>query len=99
MHEPGALAPLPTVVRFDNQASDSRTVIEIETEDRVGLLHAIAQALSTLALDISVAKICTERGAAFDSFYLCEADGAKLEAPARQQEIEKRLRAAIATLK
>src|SRR4029077_14673279 len=29
---------IPTQVRFDNEASEERTIIEIETEDRIGLL-------------------------------------------------------------
>ena len=34
---------MPTRIDFDNDASDTRTVIEIETEDRLGLLYAISQ--------------------------------------------------------
>ena len=30
---------IPTQVRFDNESSDTRTLIEIETEDRLGLLY------------------------------------------------------------
>ena len=97
-YELSALDPIPTAIRFDNQAADSRTVLEIETEDRVGLLYTIAEVLSALALDISAARILTERGAASDCFYLCEADGSKIEAPARQKKIADRLRAALAAL-
>ena len=55
---------MPTSIRFDNAASEGRTLIEIETEDRLGLLHAISQALAELRLDIAAARIVTERGAA-----------------------------------
>ncbi|HTL18956.1 MAG TPA: [protein-PII] uridylyltransferase [Patescibacteria group bacterium] len=89
---------LATRVGFDNEASDTRTVIEIETEDRVGLLYAIAGQLSELSLDISGAKISTERGAAIDSFYVRELDGTKIVAADRQQSIEQRLREAITDL-
>jgi len=99
LYASAALDPLPTSIRFDNEAAETRTVLEIECQDRVGLLYAIAQVLSSLALDISVAKICTERGAASDSFYLAEASGSKIESSARQQEIAGRLRAAIAALR
>ena len=47
---------IPTQIRFDNEASDTRTLIEIETEDRLGLLFTISQTLSELALDISGQK-------------------------------------------
>ena len=68
---------IPTQIRLDNDASETRTVVEIETEDRLGLLYTISQALTELALDISAARICTERGAAIDSFYVCELNGAR----------------------
>jgi [protein-PII] uridylyltransferase len=86
---------LPTQIRFDNDASETRTLIEIETEDRIGLLYAIAQTLTELQLDISAARICTEKGAAMDNFYVHEIGGGKIVAPERQQAIERRLRHAI----
>ena len=89
---------LPTQIRFDNDSSDTRTLIEIETEDRLGLLYAISHAFNQLALDISGAKICTERGAAIDSFYICEIDGRKVLAPERHRAIDCKLRQAINSL-
>ncbi|HXG48043.1 MAG TPA: [protein-PII] uridylyltransferase [Methylomirabilota bacterium] len=89
---------IPTRISFDNTSSPSRTVIDLETEDCVGLLHAVSEALSGLGLDISLAKIATEKGAAIDSFYVAEIDGGKIETPARQQQIESRLRQVIAAL-
>jgi len=89
---------IATRIGFDNDASDTRTVIEVETEDRVGLLYAISERLSELSLDISGAKISTERGAAIDSFYVRELDGTKIVATERQHAIEHRLRSAIAEL-
>jgi len=41
----------------------------------------------------------TERGAAIDSFYVCELDGRKVTAPERLAAIEARLREAIKQLK
>ena len=89
---------LGTQVRFDNSSSDGRTMIEIETEDRLGLLHAISQTLAQQRLDISAARIVTERGAAMDSFYVRELDGGQLKLPARQAVVEMALRAAIGEL-
>src|SRR5262249_376036 len=65
-------------VNFDNEASESRTAIEVETEDRVGLLHVISQALAEVDLNITAAKIVTEKGAAIDTFYVSEQDGQKV---------------------
>jgi [protein-PII] uridylyltransferase len=86
---------ISTQVRFEDEASDTRTLIEIETEDRLGLLYIISQTLAELNLDISTAKILTEKGAAIDSFYVREADGARVLAPSRRAAIEQRLRRAI----
>jgi hypothetical protein len=76
---------IPTQIAFDNDMSDSRTFIEVETEDRIGLLYTIASTLAELEVDISTARILTEKGAAIDSFYVRELDGGKILAPERQQ--------------
>jgi [protein-PII] uridylyltransferase len=89
---------IPTEVRFDNESSEARTMIEIETEDRVGLLYAISRAFSELALDISAAKILTEKGAAIDTFYVRELDGGKVFAEPRRKAIERKLRQGIQSL-
>jgi [protein-PII] uridylyltransferase len=86
---------IPTRIDFDNDTSAIRTILEIETEDHVGLLYVISQALTELNLDISLAKISTEKGAAIDTFYVCEQDGQKIVWPERQQLIEQRLRSAL----
>jgi len=89
---------IPTRIGFDNEASETRTLLEVETEDRIGLLYAISQTLSELALDISAARISTEKGAAIDSFYLREEDESKVVDAERQHAIERRLRHAIHAL-
>lgn len=89
---------LPTSIRFDNQTSEECTVIDVETEDRLGLLYEIAEVFAELRLDIQLAKIVTEHGAALDSFYVCDSDGEKLTSLHRQQFIEARLRQALGEL-
>jgi [protein-PII] uridylyltransferase len=86
---------IPTVVEFDNEISKGRTIVEIQTEDRLGLLYAITHTLSELGLDISFAKISTEKGAAIDVFYLQDQLGNKITEPARLETIRSRLEAAI----
>jgi [protein-PII] uridylyltransferase len=86
---------MPTEIHFDNEASETRTLIEIETEDQLGLLYAISQTFAELAVDIAGARIVTERGAAIDSFYVRELDGGKIISTDRQKLIEARLREAI----
>jgi [protein-PII] uridylyltransferase len=88
-----------TQIQIDNQSSDERTVIEIETEDRVGLLYTISTTLAELNLDISAARIVTERGAAIDSFYVSDADeGGKVLSAQRLEQITVALREAIGRL-
>jgi [protein-PII] uridylyltransferase len=89
---------METEVKIDNNASDTRTMIEVETEDRLGLLYAISRTFAELGVDISGARIVTERGAAIDSFYVCEFNGGKITDPGRLTAIEARLREAITQL-
>lgn len=89
---------IPTQIVLDNEASDDRSLIEIETEDHIGLLYTISQTLAKLELNISAAKISTEKGAAIDSFYVKEAAGGKIELGERWTTIEAALRTAIETL-
>ena len=89
---------MPTQIHFDNETSESRTAMEVTTEDRLGLLHVISQSLADLDLNLSAAKIVTEKGAAIDTFYLSEGDGRKVLDPGRQGLIERKVRAAINNL-
>jgi [protein-PII] uridylyltransferase len=98
LHQAYAGERMPTEIRFDNEESGTRTLIEIETEDHLGLLHVISQTFSELALDIVNARIMTECGAAIDSFDVRELDGGKITSPERQKFIENKLRQAISRL-
>jgi len=89
---------IATRIEFDNDSSDRATVIDIETEDRLGLLYAISQVFAEIGLNISLAKISTEKGAAIDSFYVTDAFGQKITDPERQELIAEKLRDALARL-
>jgi [protein-PII] uridylyltransferase len=97
-YKPYAGEQMQTQISFDNEISDSRTLIEVETEDRLGLLYTISQTFAELAVDIAGARIVTERGAAIDSFYVRELDGKKIESQERRLLIENKLREAIGHL-
>jgi [protein-PII] uridylyltransferase len=86
---------MQTQINFDNDASERRTLIEIETEDQLGLLYAVSQTFAGLAVDIAGARIVTERGAAIDSFYVRELEGGKIVSPEREKLIREKLQAAI----
>ena len=89
---------IPTRIFFDNDSSENRTVIDLETEDHLGLLYVASEALAEADLDISLAKISTEKGAAIDSFYVGELDGQKVLKPERQKYIAEKLMSALRTL-
>jgi len=89
---------IPTVVDFDNEISKGRTIVEIQTEDRLGLLYTITHTLSELGLDISFAKISTEKGAAIDVFYVQDQVGNKITDPQRLAAIRSRIEDSIQLL-
>jgi [protein-PII] uridylyltransferase len=69
---------LPPDVRVDNEASDFYTIIDVFADDRVGLLYDITRTLSSLGLDISLAKISTKVDRAADVFYVKNESGEKI---------------------
>jgi [protein-PII] uridylyltransferase len=91
-------ARIPTEIEFDNEISQTRTVIEIQTEDRLGLLFALTQTLTSLGLDISFSKISTEKGAAIDTFYVQDQLGKQVTDPDRLATIRAKLEDAISRL-
>ncbi len=50
--------------------SNAATIVEVATQDRMGVLYAITQTLADLGLDISLAKIATEGEKTADTFYV-----------------------------
>ncbi|HCV99585.1 MAG TPA: [protein-PII] uridylyltransferase [Verrucomicrobiales bacterium] len=68
---------LPIRIRIDTQSVESRTIVEVESEDRLGLLHRISNVLTQHDLNIHVARISTEKGAAIDTFYVRTKSGGK----------------------
>jgi [protein-PII] uridylyltransferase len=92
-----AAPAVETKVRVDNVSSEDCTILDVFTQDRPGLLHAIADALHRADASIEVARIATEGNRATDAFYLREASG---RAGARKIASDDRLRelqAAVAT--
>jgi len=85
-------------VQFDNDTSRAYTVLDLESEDHVGLLYAVTSELARQCIDVALARISTERGAAVDSFYITDSQGRKIRAPHRLEEIRRSLLERIASL-
>jgi [protein-PII] uridylyltransferase len=85
-----------TVVQVDNEASDNLTIVEVFTEDRIGVLFTMTYVLHQLGLSIHVAKISTNVDQVADVFYVTGADGKKIEDPARLEAIRLALQESLA---
>ena len=68
----------PPRIAFDNHISARYTVVDIEAQDKVGLLYRIAYLLDELELNIHRAIINTVAARAQDAFYIVDAEGQKI---------------------
>jgi [protein-PII] uridylyltransferase len=66
--------------------------------DRPGLLFWLANTRQEAGLSIGLAKINTEGTAVADVFYVTDASGAKLNDPARIEEIKSRILSTLAEI-
>jgi [protein-PII] uridylyltransferase len=82
----------PPRVRLDNAISPTTTVIEVQADDRVGLGYQIAKTLADLDLNITFAKLATEKAHAFDVFYVQDREGSKILDDQRMSKIVDRLK-------
>ncbi|NOS36146.1 MAG: ACT domain-containing protein, partial [Deltaproteobacteria bacterium] len=80
-----------TSVAIDNEVSETFTVIDIKTADRVGLLYQVTKVISRLGLLISIAKVSTKGGEATDIFYVLDGSMRKVVAEEKLQEITESL--------
>ena len=67
-----------TEVTIDNRSSEQFTVIDVFTQDRVGLLFAITHTLYQLGCVIHLARISTNADQALDVFYISDRDDNKI---------------------
>jgi len=78
---------VPTEVVVDNENSDHFTILDVNSQDRVGALFVIANVLYRLGLSIHLAKITTNVDHILDVFYVTDEAGRKITDPGRIQEI------------
>jgi [protein-PII] uridylyltransferase len=83
---------MPAQVQFDSSACETATLVEIEAEDRQGLLYSLAAVFSSNACNIDVVLIDTKGHRAIDVFYVAH-EGQKLS-PEMQVRLKEKLLAA-----
>ncbi|MGD0191825.1 MAG: [protein-PII] uridylyltransferase [Rhizomicrobium sp.] len=83
-------------IEFDNDASATSTVLEVEGGDRPGLLYDVARAIFESGLSISSAMVATYGERAVDVFYVRDVYGHKITHPERLTQIRDRLMKALA---
>lgn len=91
LYRPAVYEHIPTRITFDNAVAAGHTVIDIEAEDRVGLLFDLTRTLARLGLDVVFARINTEKGAAMDTFYVVETGGGPMAEGNRRRDVEREL--------
>ncbi|MCB1077638.1 MAG: [protein-PII] uridylyltransferase [Verrucomicrobiae bacterium] len=68
---------IPQRVYVSNNLSEEQTVLELQAQDRIGLLYDIFTALGNLNAEVVHARISTQAGAAIDRFYLVDSNSSK----------------------
>jgi len=76
-----------TVVNINNEISDDFTIVEVFTEDRIGVLFTITYSLHRLGLSIHVAKISTNVDQVADVFYVTDEAGNKIHDTGRLETL------------
>jgi [protein-PII] uridylyltransferase len=87
---------VPTNITFDNDGSEIYTIIEVDTRDRLGLLYDLAKTLAGSNIYIASAVIATYGAQVVDVFYVKDMFGLKLHTKSKQDNLERKLRDAIA---
>jgi len=85
-----------TEVTLDNRTSEQFTVLDVFTQDRVGLLFTITHTLFELGMLIHLARISTNADQALDVFYVSDRDGEKVTDLARMRLLKETLDARLA---
>lgn len=86
----------PAQIVVDNAVSATHTVVEIHTQDRVGLLRLVTKALADEGCDLSLAKVATYGIQVVDVFYVRDLAGNKITDDVRISSIRARLQTALA---
>jgi len=87
-------APTRPRVRLEPPDTLGRTVVEVRADDQPGLVYRITDCLNQIGLNISFAKIATEKNQALDVFYVTKASGESVS-PEEAPRVEAQLLEAL----
>ncbi|HIE26106.1 TPA: ACT domain-containing protein [Candidatus Poribacteria bacterium] len=76
--KPLAKATIAPKITINNDDSDTCTIIDVQAEDRIGLLYTILRVFYQLRLNLYLAKISTKGRRAVDVFYVQSENGYKI---------------------
>jgi len=85
-----------TQISISNQVSDTHTVVDIRTRDRIGLLHILTRTLAELGLSIATSRIATYGPRAVDVFYVTDLEGRKIQDEEKVLMMKDKLNSALA---
>ncbi|HEY6724745.1 MAG TPA: hypothetical protein VI197_11980 [Polyangiaceae bacterium] len=77
--------PVETMVRFIESDDGTFTTLEVETDDRSGLLQALASALFAARVQINSSQVRTNGQRVYDRFKIVEVDGSPIS---RERRLE-----------
>ena len=86
---PATVRPAEPRVLFDDDASETATVIEVRAPDGIGVLYRITRALADCDLDVRSAKVSTLGHEVVDSFYVTDSSGQRVTDAEHRAEIER----------
>ena len=86
-----------SMIDFENQVSDRYTVVDVETQNQAGVLHAITRCLGDMDFDIHMAIINTVADRATDAFYIVDGQGRKIVNYDTMESIRIRLAEGLST--
>ena len=87
---------IPQRVIVSNDKSSEHTVLEMQAQDRIGLLYDIFTALGNLNAEVVHARISTQAGAAIDRFELIDSESeTKILGKKRLEKIERAVSRAV----
>lgn len=84
----------PTRITISNDVHPVYTVVDIQTPDRLGLLHDILCGFTEAGVNIVLSRVSTEKGGVIDSFYVTDHDGGKIVSDERIETLQNALRRA-----